>query len=198
MKEIKITISLFFVLSFYSCVSTYTKLENDYYQVINLVLTKGVERQDSLFLPLPYAKLEFNKRKKEKEIHTIFKSINLTEYTHTDAIDFLKRQTNIDIEEEMPYYKKQIKQYQVIDTTQISIKKIRYLPRPRNLKDTIKYMDFKYTKYSFVLSRPIFTKNGKYAFIDYYGKSGGVYILIFKKINNNEWKEYAKYLVLKT
>ncbi len=132
--------------------------------------------------------------KKEKKIHHILKSINFSKLADDGVINFLKREADIDIKKEIPYFKKQIEQYQTFDTTKFSVKKIRYLPRPKNLKDTLKYMDYKYAKYAFGLSKPVFTRNGNYAIIDYY--SGGAYILVFKKVNNI-WKEQSKYLILR-
>lgn len=196
-KKVKVIVLSFSFFYLFSCASTHKRFEKDYYQIINLVIEKSKERQDSLFILRPYSNKDFKKRKKEKKIHNILKAIDFLEArTLFDLNNFLKKEANINFEKETPYFKKQIKQYKTLDTSKITLKEIRYLPRAKNLKDTIRYLSYPIAKYSFSLSKPVFTKNGKYALIDYY-KHGGFYIVVYKK-EDNIWREHIKYLLFKT
>ena len=181
----------------FSCVSLKEKHESDFYKIINLSLQNEKKIKDSIYLFEPLSKKEFNKKKKEKKIHNILKSIGSLDTSSLSNIsNFLKKEANIDFKNETPYFKKQIKQYKTLDTSKITLKEIRYFPRPKNLRDTIKYMSGKYDKYFFGVSNPVFVKNGKYALVNSY-RHGGVYVVIFKK-ENNIWREHAKYLYLRT
>ena len=187
----KIIILVLSIICFYSCISLQGNLKGDYYKIVNKVLSNQLKEQDSIYLITPYSKKEL-----KREMHV---EKNPIDYWTIDknSIHFFKKEANIDIKSELPYFKEQIKkQFNYIDTTKIiKDKRIRYFPWAKNLKDSIKYMNFKYTKYLSPIPQPVFTKNGSYG-VMYYHRRGGFYFYIFKKTSKG-WIEYAKYLSLR-
>lgn len=180
--------TLFFtiILLVYSCKSQIKK-EGDYNAILNDLVKNELKIRDSIFLFDP-------KQKEVRNASFMHYLKNSTSEISSNIKAFLIK-NSIYLEQEIGNFEEQ-NQSLLSPIKKIENKRIKYLQRPINLKDTIKYMKFKYMKYTFHLPKPIFTKDKKYALVDYYSKGGGLYLLIYKNKNGN-WKEVDRLYYLR-
>ncbi len=199
LKNICIYITLIGLFS--SCVSIEKRIEDDYYKVTNLMINNAIVNRDSVYVFQEFTVKDLKKRKKEKfhELYYIirYKEETLRKNLYDDFIEFLNK-NNIDLDKELSYFKKQLDKPIELNTNKVELKKFRVVIRNKTNLDKY-YLRSEYSDYNhnfalnlFSYSRPVFTRNGKYAIAHYKSYYGKHFFIIFKK-NYSEWTEIGKY-----
>ncbi len=199
LKNICIYITLIGLFS--SCVSIEKRIEDDYYKVTNLMINNAIVNRDSVYVFQEFTVKDLKKRKKEKfhELYYIirYKEEALRKNLYDDFIEFLNK-NNIDLDKELSYFKKQLDKPIELNTNKVELKKFRVVIRNKTNLDKY-YLRSEYSDYNhnfalnlFSYSRPVFTRNGKYAIAHYKSYYGKHFFIIFKK-NYSEWTEIGKY-----
>lgn len=189
----KISILLIFSsLVFLNCISINDKYINDSYEIINISLERAKNGRDSIHVIDWETKKDFKNNHKNYKYKSfaILQLRNELKEEHLSNLKSFFNNNNIDIEKELPYFEKQLKEPIALNRDKIILKEFRVFPIGTDAYQ-LKY-NYDFTNYYFSLMRPVFTQDGESAILHYISLGDGHYFVIFKKVDG-KWIEHAKY-----
>jgi hypothetical protein len=191
MKNLLI-ISFILAVFLMGCSSTQKTYNDNFYDIVNIMLYEAKQKRDSIHI-IDWKSKEYYKESKEIYYNANFSILNYKENKSEEIFSALRKRLvkhSINIDKEIPYFKKQLKSPINLDKKKITLKELKIFPVESDWY-SLKY-NYNFTNYYYVLSKPLITKNGLRA-IYYHGGSDYANFFTILAKNNNKWEIIDKF-----